>query len=77
MTSEIQIDNKGRILIPKDIREKLNLNFGEKLIIQIQDNEIHLKPKVSTKTLVNNMKTIRSKIKLMTDVPLTTEKLFE
>ena len=75
--SEIQIDNKGRILIPKEIREKLHLNSGEKLLISVQDNEIRLKPKISPKSMINTIRVLRSEIKLITDVPLETKKLFE
>jgi len=39
------IDNKGRVVIPKEIREKFGLKPGAKLQVEIRENEIVFKPK--------------------------------
>ena len=36
----IKIDKLGRIVIPKGVREVLNINANEKLIINLKDNKI-------------------------------------
>ncbi|RLE53098.1 MAG: hypothetical protein DRJ26_03820 [Candidatus Methanomethylicota archaeon] len=40
----VTIDDKGRVLIPKEIREKFNLKPGAKLQVEIRENEIVFKP---------------------------------
>lgn len=41
---ETTIDRFGRIVIPKDIREHLDLDPGSVLVVETHDHEIHLKP---------------------------------
>lgn len=36
------IDNLGRIVIPKEIRERLNINTKDKIEIKVEDNKIIL-----------------------------------
>lgn len=36
----IKIDKSGRIVIPKGIRENLNINANEKLILNLKDKKI-------------------------------------
>jgi len=38
------IEGKGRILIPKSIREELGLHGGEKMRVDREDDEIIIKP---------------------------------
>jgi AbrB family looped-hinge helix DNA binding protein len=41
---ETTIDRFGRIVIPKDVREHLDLDPGSVLVVETHDHEIHLKP---------------------------------
>jgi AbrB family looped-hinge helix DNA binding protein len=40
---EVKIDNKGRILIPKELRDKLDLRTGDVLKVYIKGDSIILK----------------------------------
>ena len=42
MNSDVIVDTKGRILIPKDIREKLNILPGVRFLIKIEDGRLVL-----------------------------------
>jgi len=45
MSYEIKMDSKGRIQIPKKVRDEMNLKPGQKLKIKIEDgNLVILKP---------------------------------
>ncbi|MHA1699334.1 MAG: AbrB/MazE/SpoVT family DNA-binding domain-containing protein [Promethearchaeota archaeon] len=35
---------KGQIVMPKDIRDFLNIQPGDEIIIEVMDNEVRLKP---------------------------------
>lgn len=37
-----RIDNLGRIVIPIEVRRNLNLNVGEALLMEVEDNKIIL-----------------------------------
>jgi len=41
---ETTIDRFGRVVIPKNIREHLDLDPGSVLVVEAHDHEIHLKP---------------------------------
>lgn len=41
---ETTIDRFGRVVIPKDVREHLDLDPGSVLVVEMHDHEIHLKP---------------------------------
>jgi len=76
MNAEVQIDDKGRIVIPIEIREKYKLKSGEKIQISIQDNIIMLKPKLSTKEMIEKVRKFRLEASSKTTQPLKFEKLF-
>ena len=40
----LSIDKRGRIIIPKEIREKLGLSPNQALIIEIKNKELIIKP---------------------------------
>ena len=40
MFSEVRLDERGRITIPREIRNRLGLKPGERLLIKVQDNNI-------------------------------------
>ena len=76
MNSDVQIDDKGRIVIPIEIREKFKLKSGEKIQIIVQDDTILLKPKLSTKEMIQRVKKFRSEVSSKDTQPLKFEKLF-
>jgi antitoxin PrlF len=39
----VKVSSKGQIVIPKEVREKLGVNAGEKLLVIRRDGEILLK----------------------------------
>ncbi len=44
MSAVVKITRKYQITIPKEIREKLKLRIGDKLVIKIEGDHIVLKP---------------------------------
>lgn len=40
----VAIDEKGRVAIPKKVRERLGITPDEKLHLWVEDGEIHLSP---------------------------------
>lgn len=48
---EVTVEERGRILIPKDIREKIGLRGGEKLEIRVKNGEIVLNPRKPVKDI--------------------------
>ena len=39
-----KIGPKGQVVIPKDVREMLNIKPGSKVLIEVLENEIRIKP---------------------------------
>lgn len=52
----IELDERGRITIPKEEREKLGLKAGEKLILVERDGELILTKVVDSEQLIKNLK---------------------
>lgn len=77
MSIEIQLDEKGRITIPTDIRRQLNLKPGEKLFMKVTNNQITIQPKLSAKELREKASKFRSELKSMTTKAISFEKLFD
>ena len=77
MTSESKIDEKGRINIPAEIRRKLNLKSGEKMIFQIKGEKIILRKVITPKEFIEKSKVFREHLKKVTDEPITIDKIFE
>lgn len=42
MYSRVRVDSKGRITLPREVRETLNIKEGDELIITIKGNKIIL-----------------------------------
>jgi len=66
----ITMSAKGQIVIPLNIRKMFGLKKGEKLIVDVENNDIKLTPKtVDITTLVGSVKpvvdreTVRKKIR--------------
>lgn len=53
---ETALDEKGRVVIPLDIRKELALRFGQKLKINKKDDQIVLTPLVDKKKFVSELR---------------------
>jgi AbrB family looped-hinge helix DNA binding protein len=53
---ETLIDKRGRIVIPKEVREKLNLKSNQRLLVQIRRGEIVLKPSADAGKFITELK---------------------
>ena len=47
----VTVEGRGRISIPKELREKLGIRGGEKLRVEERNGEIVLRPEKSGETL--------------------------
>jgi len=76
MGKEIEIEERGRILIPKELREELRLKSGQKLLVERRGKEIVIKLPVNKNKFVTELKGCvkKSKIKPM-DIKKIWEKL--
>ncbi|MBD3196996.1 MAG: AbrB/MazE/SpoVT family DNA-binding domain-containing protein [Candidatus Lokiarchaeota archaeon] len=77
MNAESEIDEKGRIQIPKKIRERLNIKSGEKLFFQIEDEKIILRKTTSIEDFVKISDQFSKILKEITDQPIEFKKLFD
>ena len=77
MTSESKIDEKGRICIPAEIRKKLNLNSGEKVVFQIKDEKIIIRKTTTPEEFIEKSKVFIKHLKEANVGPIKIEKLFE
>jgi len=54
MTTEITIDQAGRVLIPKKLREELHLKPGDVLELESKGDDITIRPRRAHATLVKD-----------------------
>lgn len=66
-----RIDDLGRIVIPRDIRKKLDVNIGDALELSIEDNKIVFERYLPAVDLENNIMRL---IQTITDYEELTEK---
>ena len=64
---KIRMSRKGQVVIPAQIRKKLNLQYGETLFIEEDEGTIKIKPKVKLRSLCGtwpelNIETITKEI---------------
>jgi len=76
MEQEVIVDEKGRILIPKEAREKVGLQAGGKAKLRIENEKIIITPPVSPEEFI---KELEGCIKEGTSVidPLELKKMWE
>lgn len=55
MEQEVIIDEKGRVLIPKEAREKLGLQAGSKATLKIEKEKIIITPPVSPEEFIKEL----------------------
>ena len=49
MGKEVEMEERGRILVPKGLREEFNLKPGQKLLVEKRGKEIIIKPSINAK----------------------------
>jgi len=50
------LDKRGRVVIPKELREKLGLNPDQSVIVELRGNEIVLKPALKVEKFIEELK---------------------
>lgn len=55
MTEEVIVDDKGRILIPKEARDKIGLQTGSKARIKVEKEKIIIMPPVQPEEFIKEM----------------------
>lgn len=53
--TNVTVDDKGRITIPEDLREKLGIRRGSKVRIRLHDNDVVLASVIDPKEFVKKM----------------------
>jgi len=76
MASDIIVDTKGRILIPKEIRKRLNIKPGSKLFLKVEDDRLVLLRATSLSDFQSELESFQEKLRKLTTDPIPTEKLF-
>lgn len=56
MSTDRRVDEKGRVTIPQDIRERLGLDPGEEVTVVASGGEIVIRPKVSRAAAVEALR---------------------
>jgi len=54
-TEEVTVDNKGRVLIPKEVRDKVGLQAGGKARLKIEKENIIIMPPISPEEFIEEM----------------------
>ncbi|MHA1489277.1 MAG: AbrB/MazE/SpoVT family DNA-binding domain-containing protein [Promethearchaeota archaeon] len=77
MNAELKIDEKGRICIPIEIRRRLNIKSGEKMLFQVKDDKIILRKSTSVEEFIKKSKAFSEKLKEITNNPVEFKKMFK
>jgi AbrB family looped-hinge helix DNA binding protein len=73
---EVTVDNKGRVLIPKEVREKVGLQVGGKARLKIEKENIVIMPPISPEEFIKEMEgCIKEGVPLID--PLKLKKIWE
>ncbi|MBI2233181.1 MAG: AbrB/MazE/SpoVT family DNA-binding domain-containing protein [Candidatus Aenigmarchaeota archaeon] len=74
MGKETSLEERGRVLIPKELRTELGLKTGQKLLVEKRGKEIVLRPASNAEKFVSELKgcVAASRIK-----PLDVKKIWE
>ena len=76
MDFNVTVDEKGRILIPKEIRENFKIKPGDRFSIRIERNSLILLKTESLNDFQSELETFQEKLKKFIAEPMPTEKLF-
>jgi AbrB family looped-hinge helix DNA binding protein len=73
---EATIDEKGRITIPQELRTKLGLNAGTKILFSVVNSTLLVRKAISAKEFEQIVEEISDGLKSQSDSPIAFEKLF-
>jgi len=62
------VGERGQVVIPKDIREYLNIKPGSEIIFEVRNGEIVLKPRVQGKEFVEEYFKVPKKLDKWVDL---------
>jgi AbrB family looped-hinge helix DNA binding protein len=54
-TEEVIVDSKGRVLIPKEIRDKVGLRVGGKARLKVEKENIIIMPPISPEEFIKEL----------------------
>ena len=77
MSAESTIDEKGRVCIPAELRKKLNLKAGEKVIFQLNSDSLTLRKAIKPEEFSKQVRAFQESVKKATTKSITFEKLIE
>jgi len=52
---EVSVDDKGRVLIPKEVRDKVGLKAGGKARLKVENEKIIIMPPISPEEFIEEM----------------------
>jgi AbrB family looped-hinge helix DNA binding protein len=55
ITQEVTIDSKGRVLIPKEVRNSVGLQLGRKARLKVENGAIVIMPLISPEEFIREM----------------------
>lgn len=70
------VDEKGRILIPKELRDKLGISKGEKLILSVAGSTLLIRKSLDEQEFMQISSQLRKEIGESMDHPIEFEKVF-
>ena len=74
MGKEVEMEERGRILVPKGLREEFNLKPGQKLLVEKRGKEIIIKPSINAKKFISELKGCVKKSRIK---PLDVKRIWE
>ena len=75
MKMSTTVDDKGRITIPKEIRDKLEIKKGNKVVISIAGNTILVRKTLDSEEFSEIATVIRDDLKTRSKTPIEFEKV--
>ncbi|ELZ09324.1 transcription regulator [Halovivax asiaticus JCM 14624] len=70
--TERKIDEKGRVTLPQSVRERLDLDAGERVRITVEDGRVVVQPHVSRTAFIESMEGIVNEETKRDDAPTIT-----
>ncbi|WP_449463059.1 AbrB/MazE/SpoVT family DNA-binding domain-containing protein [Tardisphaera miroshnichenkoae] len=77
MRQEVKLDEKGRVIIPRRIRDTIGIKPGENLRVSVEDGKIVLTKSMSPEEFLKKKGFIKEGSSLPLADPLTLKKIWE